>query len=73
MPRPQGLVFGSTPWTPAGLVYLPVLLGVLLARELRRLKLKPDDYRRLRPLTVLSVPLFVGFLAVVVERFVNMA
>ncbi|HEU5160526.1 MAG TPA: hypothetical protein VFU43_26240 [Streptosporangiaceae bacterium] len=73
VPRPQGLVFGSTPWTPAGLVYLPVLLGVLLARELRRLRLEPDDYRRLRPLTVLSVPLFVGFLAVVVERFVNMA
>jgi hypothetical protein len=73
VPRPQGLIFGSTPWTPAGLVYLPVLLGVLLARELRRLRLKPGDYRRLRPLTILSVPLFVGFLAVVVERFINMA
>jgi hypothetical protein len=73
VPRPQGLIFGSTPWTPAGLFYLPVLLGVLLARELRRLRLEPDDYRRLRPLTVLSVPLFVGFLAVVVERFINMA
>jgi hypothetical protein len=73
VPRPQGLIFGSTPWTPAGLVYLPVLLGVLLARELRRLSLEPGDYRRLRPLTVLSVPLFVGFLAVVIERFINMA
>jgi hypothetical protein len=73
VPRPQGLIFGSTPWTPAGLVYLPVLLAVLLARELRRLRLAPADYRRLRPLTVLSVPLFVGFLAVVVERFVNLA
>jgi hypothetical protein len=73
VPRPQGVIFGSTPWTPAGLVYLPVLLAVLLARELRRLKLKPGDYRRLRPLTVLSVPLFVGFLAVVVERFVGLA
>jgi len=73
VPKPQGLIFGSTPWTPAGLVYLPVLMGVLLARELRRLRLKPDDYRRLRPLTVLSVPLFVGFLAVVVERFITLA
>jgi hypothetical protein len=73
VPRPQGLIFGSTPWTPAGLFYLPVLLSVLLARELRRLRLEPGDYRRLRPLTVLSVPLFVGFLAVVVERFINMA
>jgi hypothetical protein len=73
VPRPQGVIFGSTPWTPAGLVYLPVLLAVLLARELRRLKLTPDDYRRLRPLTVLSVPLFVGFLAIVVERFVGLA
>jgi hypothetical protein len=73
VPRPEGLIFGSTPWTPAGLVYLPVLLGVLLARELRRLRLEPGDYRRLRPLTVLSVPLFVGFIAIVVERFVNMA
>jgi hypothetical protein len=73
VPRPQGLIFGSTPWTPAGLVYLPVLLAVLLARELRRLRLEPGDYRRLRPLTVLSVPLFVGFIAVVIERFSNMA
>ena len=73
VPRPQGLIFGSTPWTPAGLVYLPILLGVLLARELRRLRLEPADYRRLRPLTVLSVPLFVGFIAVVVERFATLA
>jgi hypothetical protein len=73
VPRPQGLIFGSTPWTPAGLVYLPVLLGVLLARELRRLRLEPGDYRKLRPLTVLSVPLFVGFIAIVIERFVNLA
>lgn len=73
VPRPEGMIFGSTPWTPAGLVYLPVLLGVLLARELRRLRLEPADYRRLRPLTVLSVPLFVGFIAIVVERFVNLA
>ncbi|HXA59197.1 MAG TPA: hypothetical protein VNW94_08565 [Streptosporangiaceae bacterium] len=69
-PKPSGLGLRSSPWTPAGLVYLPVLLGLLMTRELRRLQLSPADYRRLRPLTVLTIPLFLGVMAVIVERFV---
>lgn len=70
-PEPGGLGLRSSPWTPAGLVYLPVLIAVLVWRELRRLRLPPVYYRRLRPLTVLAVPLFLGELAVIVERFVS--
>lgn len=70
-PKPSGLGLRSSPWTPAGLVYLPVLLGVLMARELYRLRLEPSAYKRLRPLTVLSIPLFAGMLAIIVERFVS--
>ncbi|MFI0357029.1 hypothetical protein [Actinomadura sp. 9N407] len=70
VPPPSGLGLRSSPWTPAGLIYLPVLLGVLLARELRRLRLPPDRLSGLRPLTVLAIPLFVSVVAVIVERFV---
>jgi hypothetical protein len=70
VPAKAGLGLRNSPWTPAGLIYLPVLLGVLLARELRRLRLPPDDLRRLRPLTVLAIPLLVSVVAVVLERFV---
>ncbi|MFC9972223.1 hypothetical protein ACFVH6_15195 [Spirillospora sp. NPDC127200] len=70
VPEPAGLGMRSSPWTPAGMVYLPVLLGVLLARELRRLRLPPGELRRLRPLTVLAMPLFVSVVAVIIERFV---
>lgn len=70
VPGPTGLGLRSSPWTPAGMVYLPVLLGVLLARELRRLRLPPNDLRRLRPLTVLATPLLLSVVAVIVERFI---
>jgi hypothetical protein len=67
--KASGLGLRSSPWTPAGLIYLPVFIGVLMARELRRLRLKPHEYRKLRPLTVLTIPLFLGVLAVIIERF----
>ncbi|XVQ13022.1 hypothetical protein ACQP1W_10845 [Spirillospora sp. CA-255316] len=70
VPPPAGLGLRSSPWTPAGLIYLPVLLGVLLTRELRRLRVPPGETARLRPLTVLAIPLFVSVVAVIVERFV---
>jgi hypothetical protein len=73
VPPPAGLGLRNSPWTPAGLVYLPVLLGVLLARELRRLRLPPEEMRRLRPLTVLAIPLLVAEIAVIVERFVTIS
>jgi hypothetical protein len=68
---PGGLGLRSSPWTPAGLIYLPVLLGVLMGRELYRLRLEPSQYRKLRPLTVLTIPLFLGEAAVIIERFVS--
>jgi O-antigen/teichoic acid export membrane protein len=64
---------GKTPWTPAGLVFLVLLLVVLTWRELWRLRLAPDARRRLRPLTLAAVPLFVGFALVVTERLVVLA
>ncbi|GAB2809749.1 hypothetical protein GCM10022221_03920 [Actinocorallia aurea] len=71
-PTPTGLVVGISNWTPAGLIYLPVLLGVLTARELRRIRLTPDQWSRLRPYTVVAFPLFIGFLAIVIERFITL-
>jgi hypothetical protein len=61
---------GLTPWTPAGVVYLPVLLGVLIGRELRRLRTAPGRRGVLRPYTMLTIPLLAGLIAVIAERFV---
>ncbi|WP_344822457.1 hypothetical protein [Actinocorallia longicatena] len=69
---PKGLVIGISPWTPAGLIYLPVLLGVLTARELRRIRLDDTELRRLRPYSVIAFPLLLGLLAIVVERFITL-
>lgn len=71
-PPPAELTLGVSNWTPAGLIYLPVLICVLAARELRRIRLSPDQYARLRPYTVVAVPLFLGFVAIVVERFLTL-
>jgi hypothetical protein len=71
-PRPAPLSIGMTAWTPAGVVYLPVLLGVLIARELRRLRFVPGDRRRLRLYTALSIPLLLGVGAIIVERFLTL-
>ncbi|GAA2093407.1 hypothetical protein [Actinomadura alba] len=68
--RPARLSIGLTPWTPAGVVYLPVLLGVLMARELRRLRTPPGRRGGLRPYTMLVIPLLAGLIAVIAERFV---
>ncbi|MDQ4105044.1 MAG: hypothetical protein M3186_15520, partial [Actinomycetota bacterium] len=68
--RPTGVQIGTTPWTPAGVVVLALLLVVLTWRELWRLRLAPDERRRLRPLTVAAVPLLIGLMAVVTERLI---
>jgi hypothetical protein len=68
-PAPGSLTIGISPWTPAGLIYLPVLLAVLTLRELKRIRLEPGEYRRLRPYSVLAFPLLIGLIAIVVERF----
>ncbi|MGH4007100.1 MAG: lipopolysaccharide biosynthesis protein [Pseudonocardiaceae bacterium] len=61
---------GKTPWTPAGVVFLTLLLVVLTWRELWRLRLAPDARRRLRTLTLAAVPLLIGLALVVAERLV---
>jgi hypothetical protein len=71
-PGSAPLNIGMTTWTPASIVYLPVLLGVLMARELRRLRLAPGERRRLRAYTVLAIPLLMAVCAIVVERFLTL-
>jgi hypothetical protein len=70
VPPPTGLQVWRTPWTPVGVAFLVMLLGILGVREVWRVRLAPDERRRLRPLTFAAVPLLVGFVLVVVERFV---
>jgi len=65
-----GTRIGNTPWTPVGVVFVALLLVVLTVRELWRLRLAPDQHRRLRPLTFAAVPLLAGLVLVVVERLV---
>lgn len=74
-PSPQpvaraGTQVGMTPWTPVGVAFIVLLLVILTARELWRLQLAPEQYRRLRPLNFAAVPLLAGFALVVVERLV---
>ncbi|AGB25963.1 hypothetical protein Mycsm_05791 [Mycobacterium sp. JS623] len=70
LPPPTGLQLWRTPWTPLGVAFLVMLLGVLGTREALGVRLAPDELRRLRPLTFAAVPLLVGFVLVVFERFV---
>jgi hypothetical protein len=69
LPPATGVDVGKTPWTPIGVVFLVMLLAVLGMREALRARLGTEAGRRLRPLTVAAVPLLIGFVAVVVERF----
>jgi len=54
-------------------VFVVLLLVVLTGRELWRLRLAPDQYQRLRPLTFAAVPLLAGLALVIVERLVMLA
>jgi hypothetical protein len=58
-----------TPWTTVGAGFLVMLLGILSVREVWRIRLAPDEHRRLRPLVYAAAPFLVGFVLVVVERF----
>jgi hypothetical protein len=69
-PPPTGLQVWRTPWTPVGVAFLVMLLGILGGREVWLVRLAPDEHRRLRPLAFAAVPFLVGFALVVVERFV---
>jgi hypothetical protein len=70
VPPPTGLQVWSTPWTPVGVAFLVLLLGVLGVREARLVCVAPEKRRAaLRPLTFAAVPLLIGFVLVVGERF----
>ncbi|WP_006243709.1 hypothetical protein [Mycolicibacterium tusciae] len=70
-PPATGNEVGKTLWTPIGLVFLILLIGVLGVREALHAHLGPNAGRRLRPLTIAAVPLLIGFVVVVGERFVS--
>lgn len=70
---PSGPIVGRTPLTPAGLVVLPLLVAVLVARELLRLRPEPAGAHRTRPLTLAAVPLLVLLLVVIAERLALLA
>lgn len=61
--------FGSTSWTPIGLVALPLLIAVLAAREIVRLRPAPGREWRLRVLTRPAVFLLIVLTIVIIERF----
>jgi hypothetical protein len=65
-----GTQIGVTPLTPVGVAFIALLVVILTTRELWRLQLAPEEYRRLRPLNFAAIPLLVGLAVVVVERAV---
>ncbi|MCO6008351.1 hypothetical protein NE236_25570 [Actinoallomurus purpureus] len=67
--RPRHFRFGSTTWTPVGLVALPLLIILLVAREVARLRLPRGEESRLRPFTRWSVFLIIVLATVIIERF----
>ena len=70
VPPPKGVEVRRTPWTPVGVAFVVMLLGILGVREASRACLASDQRRRLRPLTLAAVPLLVGLVLVIIERFV---
>jgi hypothetical protein len=63
---------GHTTWTPIGLCAIPLLIVVLVAREVLRVRLRPGETWRLQPLTVWSTFLVIVLAVVIVERFLTL-
>ncbi|GAA0366476.1 hypothetical protein NE235_02740 [Actinoallomurus spadix] len=68
--RTARFTFGSTAWTPVGLAALPLLIVLLLAREVVRLYAPSGAGSRLRPFTWGAAVLLVVLAITVAERFV---
>jgi O-antigen/teichoic acid export membrane protein len=68
--RAAGPELLTTPWSAVGLVFFALLVAVLGAREVWRLRLAGSEHARLRPLTLAALPLLIGVSVVVVERLV---
>ncbi|MCW2946746.1 MAG: hypothetical protein JWR24_3463, partial [Actinoallomurus sp.] len=62
--------FRHTTWTPIGLFTIPLLIVLLVAREIVRMRLRPGEKWRLQPLTGWSVFLVVVLAVVILERFI---
>jgi hypothetical protein len=65
-----GVRVEQTPWSGVGAFLLVPLLVALLIREVLRIRLGPGWQARLLPLTVLSAPLLIAFVAVLIERLI---
>jgi O-antigen/teichoic acid export membrane protein len=61
-----------TTWTPIGLCAIPLLLVVLIAREVLRIRLRPGETWKLQPLTVWSSFLVIVLGVVIIERFLTL-
>jgi hypothetical protein len=72
-PAPPGFVLGMTPLTPVGIVVVILLIAVLVAREVLRVRLPRDEHARLAPLTRKAYVLLAVWAAVVVERFLYLS
>jgi hypothetical protein len=64
---------GVSPLTPVGAVCFVAAFGLLLSREFRRRRGLHGEPRDLRVLTLTALPLVVGLLVVVIERFAVLA
>ncbi|MGH3566764.1 MAG: hypothetical protein ACRDRH_12175 [Pseudonocardia sp.] len=69
----RGTWIGSTPWTPVGVAFLAVAVAVLGGRELWRLRREPGQWRRARPVALVTAPLLLGLALVIIERLVLLA
>jgi hypothetical protein len=72
-PPSPGFSILSSRLTPIGIVATVLLIAVLVAREVRRVRLPHGARARLAPLDRTAYVLFVVWAAVVVERFVHLA
>jgi O-antigen/teichoic acid export membrane protein len=61
-----------TTWTPIGLCAIPLLLVILIAREVLRIRLRPGETWKLQPLTVWSSFLVIVLGVVIIERFLTL-
>jgi hypothetical protein len=61
-----------TTWTPIGLCAIPLLIVVLVAREVLRIRIRPNERWRLQPLTVWSTFLVIVLGVVIIERFLTL-
>ena len=72
-PPPAGLTIGTTPLTPIGIAVTVLLIAVLIAREILRIRLPVASHARLVPLTRAAYVLLVAWGAVVLERFLHLS